>query len=247
MNGMNGKTVGRTGSLFAVLLVVALGTWAQTTKPAPGSVEPRAKKAPPAPPVDPQLPNVLIIGDSISMGYTPFVQAELRGKANVIHAPGNNAGTTLGREKIDAWLKGPKWDVIHFNWGLHDLKHVKADTGAASDDPNDPRQAEIGKYEANLRTLVPKLKTTGAKLIFATTTPYPAGVSPCRLPEDAVKYNEVAMKIARENGAAVNDLHAYALPKLAELQQPKNVHFKPEGSKALADEVVRAILGALRK
>lgn len=244
---MNGRTAGCAASLRVVLLSMAVGAWAQSAKPEPGSAERRAKKQPAAAPVDPKLPNVLIIGDSISLGYTPFVLAELRGKAHVIHAPGNNAGTTLGMEKIDAWLKGPKWDVIHFNWGLHDLKHVKAGTGAASDDPSDPRQAEIEKYGENLRALVAKLKATGARLVFATTTPYPAGVRPCRLPEDAARYNEIAVAIARENGAAVNDLYAFALPKLGELQQPKNVHFKPEGSKALAGEVVRAILEALKK
>ena len=244
---MNRRAAGCAATLRAVLLSMAVGAGAQSAKPEPASAERRARKEPATAPVDPRLPNVLIIGDSISLGYTPFVQAELRGKAHVIHAPGNNAGTTLGVEKIDTWLKGPKWDVIHFNWGLHDLKHVKADTGAASDDPNDPRQAEIGKYGENLRALVAKLKATGARLVFATTTPYPAGVRPCRLPEDAARYNEIAVAIARENGAAVNDLYAVALPKLAELQQPKNVHFKPEGSKALAGEVVRAILEALKK
>ena len=38
--------------------------------------------------IDPTLPNVLIIGDSISLHYTPFVVAELAGRANVFHSGG---------------------------------------------------------------------------------------------------------------------------------------------------------------
>ena len=74
------------------------------------------------------LPNVLIIGDSISIGYTKFVQEMMAGKANVhrpLNAKGgflNCQGTTFGVEKIDEWLGDTKWDVIHFNFGLHDLK-----------------------------------------------------------------------------------------------------------------------------
>lgn len=190
------------------------------------------------------LPNVLIIGDSISIGYTPFVKTMLEGKANVIHAPGNNQGTSLGYQKLSEWLAGEmKWHVIHFNWGLHDLKHVKvAGTSKNSNDPNDPHQADIFTYEKNMNILAKQLKSTGAKLIFATTTPYPAGVKPCRIPEDAVKYNKVAQKIMNKNGIKVNDLYSLVLPRLKELQKPVNVHFKPEGSKVLAEQVAQSIL-----
>jgi acyl-CoA thioesterase-1 len=154
--------------------------------------------------VDPNLPNVLIIGDSISIGYTGVVSSQLAGKANVIHNPGNAQGTKLGLEKLKEWLCDTKWDVIHFNWGLHDLKSVKAETGENSNDPNDPRQADLETYTANLEILVEQLKATGAKLIFATTTPFPAGVKPFRLPEDAAKYNAAALGVIRANNIQVN-------------------------------------------
>src|SRR5262245_41201760 len=68
------------------------------------------------------LPRVLLIGDSISIGYTLDVREELKGKANV-HRPATNCGpTTSGVRGIDQWLKvgagSGKWDVIHFNFGL---------------------------------------------------------------------------------------------------------------------------------
>ena len=194
--------------------------------------------------IDPNLPNVLIIGDSISIGYTGVVRIQLEGQANVIHNPGNAQGTTLGLAKLQEWLGDTKWDVIHFNWGLHDLKHVTAN-GKNSNDPNDPQQADLATYTANLKVLVQRLKATGSKLIFATTTPYPKGVRPCRLPEDAVNYNAAALKIMKANRIQVNDLYSLAYPKLKSLQKPRNVHFKPEGSKVLADQVAARIQSAL--
>ncbi len=72
---------------------------------------------------DPKLPNVLIIGDSISIGFARQVREKLTGKANVYRPMGGNkpencGDTTIGLAKIDVWLGQQKWDVIHFNWGL---------------------------------------------------------------------------------------------------------------------------------
>lgn len=230
-----------------LLVVPQLAGAAKKNRPEPGSVE-LQKRPRVSIPMDPALPDVLIIGDSISLGYTPYVQQELKGVANVTHAPGNNSGTSLGVTKIDAWLKHDrKWTLIHFNWGLHDLKRVKeAGTAVNSDDPKDPQQADLPAYEKNLTALVEKLKATGAKLIFATTTPYPAGVSPYRDPADAGRYNEVALRIMQKNNIPVDDLHGVIQPKLEALQLPKNVHFKPEGSQFLAKQVADSIRAALK-
>jgi arylsulfatase A-like enzyme len=194
---------------------------------------------------DAHLPKVLIIGDSISLGYTPFVQKMLKGKAHVVHTPSNNAGTTLGRQRLSEWLSDVDWDLIHFNWGLHDLKHVQAGTGKNSNDPDDPQQADVTQYRKNMGTLVRQLKQIGADLIYATTTPYPAGVKPCRVPEDAQRYNQAALHIMKRNDIAINDLYSHVLPKLTELQQPVNVHFGKAGSEYLAKQVAASIKAKL--
>jgi len=67
------------------------------------------------------LPRVLLIGDSVSVGYTLAVRKELEGKANVHRPPSNCGSTKIGMRDLDKWLGVGKWDVIHFNWGLHDL------------------------------------------------------------------------------------------------------------------------------
>ena len=139
---------------------------------------------------DPKLPRVLLIGDSISIGYTVPVRNLLKGKANVHRIPTNGGPTTNGLAHLKQWLGDEKWDVIHFNWGLHDLKFM----------PDGKRQVDIEAYEKNLRELVRQLKATGAKLIWATTTPVPEGeLRPPRKSEDVVTYNVIAQKLMEEN------------------------------------------------
>jgi acyl-CoA thioesterase-1 len=196
---------------------------------------------------DPKLPRVLLIGDSISMGYTLHVRKLLEGKANV-HRPLTNCGpTTKGVAELEKWLGEKPWDVIHFNFGLHDLKYLQpnsenlADPNAADSKP----QVSLEDYEKNLRCMVAKLKETKAVLIWRSTTPVPAGAQG-RIPEDAVKYNQVAAQVMQENGITIDDMYAYSLEKLKEIQIPKNVHFKPAGSRFLAERVSQEILKALQ-
>jgi len=197
---------------------------------------------------DPKLPRVLLIGDSISIGYTLPVRKLLTGKANV-HRPKTNCGpTSKGVAELDAWLGDSKWDVIHFNWGLHDLKYL-GPNGENLADPKDPRsrqQVPIDKYEKNLRELVGRLKQTDAVLIWRSTTPVPEGAKG-RVAGDSAKYNEVAAKVMKENDIYTDDMYGYTLPQLAKIQLKANVHFTKEGSAELAKHVASAVEAALTK
>jgi lysophospholipase L1-like esterase len=187
---------------------------------------------------DPSLPRVLLIGDSITQGYCESVRAALQGKANVHIIPENGATTANGLKNLKKWLGKGKWDVIHFNWGLHDLKLMK----------DGKHQVPVDQYEKNLRTLVKQLKATKARLIWASTTPVPEGkLSPSRKPGDEVAYNAAARKVMDENQIPIDDLYALALPKLAELQTPANVHFTPKGSEVLGKHVAESIQSHLGK
>lgn len=186
------------------------------------------------------------------MGYTNYVKGFMDGVANVQRPlnPGggyqNCEGTTSGVKNIDKWIGDTQWDVIHFNFGLHDLKHVNPETGKNSNSPDDPQQADIKTYEKNLKEIVIKLKATGAKLIFATTTSFPDKPGgPLRRADQPEKYNKVALKIMKKNNIIVNDLNALTLTNLSELQPPKNVHFTEAGSEQLAREVVKVIKSVL--
>ena len=153
----------------------------------------------------PGLPRVLLIGDSISIGYTAPVRTLLAGRANVHRISGNAGPSSNGVFLIDSWLGAAKWDVIHFNFGLHDLKRL--DDGK----PQVPTDA----YERYLGLIVQRLKRTGAKLIWAATTPVPQGkLNPPRVPGDVIVYNSSAYRIMKQNGVAVNDLYSFALTRL---------------------------------
>lgn len=200
---------------------------AQTPNPAFAPIEDR-----------PGLPRVLLIGDSISIGYTLPVRKLLEGKANVHRIPVNAAHTRNGAEKIAQWLGSGPWDVIHFNFGLHDLRRME----------DGQRQVSIEDYEKNLESIVAALNKTGARLIWANTTPVPEGkLSPPRVPADVALYNQAALRVMKKHRIPVDDLYAFALPRLKEIQRPVNVHFTDAGSEALAGEVARRIEAALAK
>jgi acyl-CoA thioesterase-1 len=185
----------------------------------------------------PGLPRVLLIGDSISMGYTLPTRAALAGKANV-HRPPTNCGSTIsGLKNLDAWVGTNHWDVIHFNWGMHDLKYLQ----------NGKQNVPVDQYEENLRILVTRLQKTGATLVFATTTPIPKETRGIfmRHQEDVEKYNEIAKKVMRGNGVMIDDLYSYALPKMSEIQNPNDVHQTKQGSIVISQKVAASILEAL--
>ena len=226
------------------LLAVGLAASIIALSIQPGEAATRKGKGPFAPVQDkPGLPRVLLIGDSISIGYTVPVRRLLEGKANVHRAPTNCGPTTRGLAQLDKWLGDDKWDVIHFNWGLHDLKYMD-DKGRLVPVEKGHQQVPIEQYAKNLEELVKRLKKTGAKLIWASTTPVPEGATG-RVKGDEVRYNAAARKIMEKYGVAIDDLYAAALPRLAEIQRPKNVHFTPQGSEFLAKHVAESILEAL--
>ncbi len=194
------------------------------------------------------LPRVLLIGDSISMGYTLDVREMLKGKANVHRIPTNGGPTTNGLKNIQAWLGNSKWDVIHFNWGLHDLKYIAEDPSKRADPkaPGSHLQVPLADYEKNLAELAKTMQATGAKLIWCSTTPVPAG-SDGRIEGDEVKYNEAAARVMKAAGIPTDDLCAHANAKLKEVLLPANVHYSPAGYHYLAEKVAAVITENLPK
>ena len=195
------------------------------------------------------LPRVLLIGDSISIGYTVPARDALRGEANV-HRPLTNCGpTTRGLEGLSQWLGDTDWDVIHFNWGLHDLKYLGPDNENLQDpkDPKNHQQVPPKEYEKNLRQLVSQLEKTGAVLIWRNTTPVPAG-SKGRVEGDAATYNDIAKQVMAEHGIEIHDMYGSVKPQMETLMLPNgNVHFTKEGSEKLGNDVADVIMQALKK
>lgn len=178
---------------------------------------------------DPKLPRVLLIGDSVSRGYTQAVRKELAGKANVHRAPANCGPTATGVKKLDVWLGKGHWDLIHFNFGIHD------------------RKTPLEDYEARLSEIVKRLKAAGNKVVWASSTPIPDDWKPeANISKSMVERNAVAAELMKKQGVVVNDLFAFILPQLAETQNPRDVHFNAEGYRRLGGQVAENIERALK-
>lgn len=200
---------------------------------------------------DSRLPRVLLIGDSISIGYTKPVVELLKAKADVRRVKGNAGHTGMGLAGLPKWLdaKQGEWDVIHFNWGLWDLcyRNPESKTQGRRDKVNGTLTHTPEQYRENLEKIVAILQATKARLIWASSTPVPEGEAGRKVGDDVI-YNRLAAEVMKKHGIPINDLHAVMVPHMSKLTTaPGNVHFQPEGSLLLAKQVAAAIEQALKK
>ena len=193
-----------------------------------------------AEPADAKLPKVVLIGDSIRMGYAPFVIEAFKGKATVISNKANGGDSARVLANLDDWAISEQPDVVHFNCGLHDLK--------VSRKTKQP-QIPFDQYESNLKKIVERLqKETKAKLIFATTTPIVDSRHAKRKGEfdrreaDVLRYNEVAEKVMKDANVEINDLHALVIKEGSEKTlRSDGTHYEAANSRKLAKQVTDAV------
>lgn len=176
----------------------------------------------------PGLPRVLLIGDSVSRGYTQAVRTALDGKMNVHRAPENCGPTANGIKKIEVWLGEGKWDVIHFNFGIHD------------------RNTPVADYKQRLQQLVERMSKTGAKLVWATTTPIPDDLPKNQKAASIVERNVAAAEVMKGGSVLTDDLFEAVTPKLADFQNPNDVHFNAQGYEFLGKQVASSLEAALK-
>ncbi len=194
--------------------------------------------------------NILIIGDSISIGYTPWVNKALAGKAYVTHNSGNARNTGFGLENLESWVGNTDWDIIQFNWGLWDLcyRNPNSNNHGHRDKINGQLTTSLEKYKENLDSLVQILQTlTTAKLIFVTTTYVPDNEAG-RFKEDAIKYNNAAIEIMEKYGIKVNDIYYKSVTIHNNLGKAANdVHYTNEGYNELSKLVIPILLEEIEK
>lgn len=174
------------------------------------------------------LPRVLLIGDSVSRGYTQAVRKELRGVANVHRAPENCGPVANGLRKLDVWLGDKKWDLIHFNFGIHDRATPPAD------------------YATRMEELLDRLEKSGARIVWASTTPIPDDPSKGQKSASIVERNAVAAGIIQKRGHGMDDLFLKVSPSLDVYQNPNDVHFNAAGYDFLGAQVAESIRAELK-
>ena len=189
----------------------------------------------------PGLPRVVLVGDSIRLGYAPRVAERLAGKAVVISPPENGGDSANVLAHLDEWVIRQKPDVVHLNCGLHDLKRSKKDGH---------HQVELDRYAENLRRIVARIREgTDAALVFADTTPIlderhaRRGADFDRTEADVRRYNAAAVAVMGELGVPVHDLHWVVEQGGPEtMLGPDGTHYTAAGSDRLAEAVADCVL-----
>jgi len=191
------------------------------------------------------LPRALIIGDSISIGYTDPTRNNLRDIADVFRPPENCQHTGYGLAHIKTWLGTSKWDVIHFNFGIWDTHLLDSHGNLVRAEDQYPPTNGVRirhtpeQYRANLNQLVGILQDVGAKLIWASSTPVMSRTGN-RL-EAIPALNLIAAELMKSSGIAIDDLYGLVLPQMKEWQDPDQCHFNARGNEQLGKQVTNCI------
>ncbi len=185
--------------------------------------------------------SVILIGDSIRMGYEPLVREALAGGTQV-RGPSENGGTSTNvLAHLDEWAVSRGADVVHVNCGLHDIKRERGAAGLAT---------PLEEYRANVETILGRLlDASGARVVWATTTPvieerHNAVKDFDRLSADVAAYNRAGLDVARALGVEVNDLFdVVTRGGPAGLLTDDGVHFTRAGYRLLGKAVAEVVRG----
>jgi hypothetical protein len=194
------------------------------------------------PPAAAALPRVLIVGDSVSLGFTPFLAELLADEATVERPPAelftggvSNCGDTeRGAAEIASWLgrsDEQRWDAVHFQFGLHDIcyRRPAAESGGST-------HGEWRTFRADRAVAVPEWEET--RLFFHDD----------KDDGQQIDFNAAAAEVMAEQGVAINDLHRLTSAfEPALFRAPGDVHYTDEGSLLIAQQVAAHIREALAR
>lgn len=204
-------------------------------------------------PADPTRKNAIVLGDSVSIGFTPPTAALLNSTIMLQHAPYSSDGgaceTAYGLQCLDNFIRGTDgteiaWDLIYFNFGLHNLvpdneSFVPGQSGRQSD------------YLPSLEKIADRLlevnKTLGTKIVFGLTTP-----EMCDASKDAIvqSLNKQALGLMRSKSIPVVDAHAAVIQECGPSPQDTCLgkarggcpHYSAEGYEWIAKNIVGAAI-----
>jgi len=182
---------------------------------------------------NPNLPNVLLVGDSVLNAYRTTVIKELQGTANVDMwlNPYYQASPGLNEQAKAVLTTNGPYAVIHFNMGLHGWQKGRIPEGQY-----DPLMRKF------VRTIVDNAR--GAQLIWASTTPVRSKQHPGELDPEIngtiMAHNAMAAKIMEENKIPIDDLYSLMTNHLS-LGTAEGVHWTPEGARMEGLAVANAI------
>jgi len=189
------------------------------------------------------MKNVLLIGDSIRMGYDKAVRNTLKNEANVYFPEENCRFASYVLRYIHEYkrlLGDKKVDVLHWNAGLWDCLRQFGEEPLT---PVDVYAYYIERICIRIRKLFPE-----AEVIFATSTSVQAELMKPdvkRYNEEIEAYNAVAEKVVSKYGFQINDLYAVSVTLPAEAHSDPVHYYTSIGTKAFTEQVVSSLLTAL--
>ena len=185
------------------------------------------------------MKKLVLVGDSIRMGYQAYVRNELSGLSDVWAPEQNGGNSTNIQQHLDKWIISQAADVIHINCGLHDLKR---------DFDAEETAIPLVQYQANLRDFLGRiLQETQSTVIWATTTPvneiwHHQRKGFDRLEADVVAYNNVSVEVTQDFGVSINDLFQVIIDAGRDnYLSPDGVHFTADGWDLLGKSVVGCV------
>lgn len=185
------------------------------------------------------MKRVLLLGDSIRIGYCEQVAALMKDRAEVLWPNENCRFAKYMLAAMTGWAgsidRPDTIDVVHWNCGQWDMAQFEG-TGEPLVTAEEYAAALV-RVDAVIRRSFPN-----AQVIFALTTPILPNIpmSAPRTTEDVVRYNDAALEVMNRLNVPVNDLFSVAQSIPAEAYADA-VHFKPEGCQVLAEAVVHAV------
>jgi hypothetical protein len=191
------------------------------------------------------MKNLLLLGDSIRMGYDSYVQEKLTGRMNVFYPEENCRFSSYIVRNLTEWKKklacGDDVDLIHWNAGLWDDlimldgKHL----------------VDIETYKENVARIcdIMKILFPTAKMIFATSTPVQEELflgEMKRYNRDTERYNAEAVSVVEKYGVEINDLYSVVKGCPKECYSDLTHLYTEQGTKLVADQVIRTIAQTLQ-
>ncbi len=191
------------------------------------------------------IKKIALIGDSIRSGYQPIIQEYLKDKIKIWGPEDDTLNTVAILQHLKEWLANDKFDIIHVNSGLNDLRTVDYNL---KDNMIPPEL-----YTRNVELIIKLINkySAGSLIIWATTTPVNDDLfNENRKPlqdfmmrnEDVILYNKAATSVADRLGVAVNDLYAYVSEGDAKsIMDFDGFHFSDYGYELLGERITDLI------
>ena len=191
------------------------------------------------------MKKVILIGDSIRIGYDKYVKAALAGKAEVFYPLKDNCRfAQYVLRSVSDWQKDEGWgndaDLVHWNAGLWDTLRLYGDEPLT---PPEMYGLMIKRIDKRLRYLFPN-----AKLVFATSTRVleeKYGPNFKRYNKDIDEYNKIAIEALADTDEVINDLGAFTKSLPDSFYSDMTHLYTPEGTKAMTNKVLEVICAEL--